>query len=400
MQPPALVADLYYHGLGIVRNLGRRGISVIGIDSDPKAVGLRSRFSKSMVCPSVETNEKEHIEFLVHLSGELNGKPVLFPAADEYVHAYARHEDVLREHYLFTGPDSETVGKVLTKDALYKTAVESGVRLPKTYLVNSPDDVSNVASKVPYPCLIKPEFTKLWKTEAARKVLGGFKKVIVAQNPLDLVEGYEKMYPFSPDVVVSEVIPGADDRLYYFNFYVSKDGEVLGKLTGKKVRTIPNHFGSASFVVTTGDEELDRIATAFLRKIDYRGLGGLEFKKDTRDGEFKLIELNPRFGLWQYTGALCGVDFAYLAYCDAIGNRPEPAREVDKKVKWVSVTRDVRAFWGLRREGTLDFAGWIKSFKGKKLWAVFSFDDLKPFLRSLKNDSLGFIRSVIKKILK
>jgi len=45
----------------------------------------------------------------------------------------------------------------------------------------------------------------------------------------------------------------------------------------------------------------------------------LEFKKDTRDNQLKLLEINPRLWSWTKLATLCGVNFPYH-YVKAITN--------------------------------------------------------------------------------
>ena len=182
---------------------------------------------------------------------------------------------------------------------------------------------------------------------------------------------------WSADVIVSEAIPGDDRDLLYFAFYRAADGRVW-HVSGRKERVTPIHFGSASYVVSIADPMLERISLDFLEKLNYQGLGGIEFKRDSRDGKLKLIELNTRYGLWDALGQLCGVDTAYVAYLDAIGEKlPEP-RPARTGVKWVSISRDFGALRGYRREGTLRIGKWVRTLAGKKMWAVFAWDDPMP----------------------
>ena len=78
--------------------------------------------------------------------------------------------------------------------------------------------------------------------------------------------------------------------------------------------------------------------------IRYQGLGGIEFKRDARDGRYKLIEFNARYGMWDSLGMRCGVDIPWAAYRDALGEPVEPQRSYRTGVSWVDLQRDARAF--------------------------------------------------------
>ena len=60
----------------------------------------------------------------------------------------------------------------------------------------------------------------------------------------------------------------------------------------------------------------------------------VEFKRDPRDGRFKLMEMNPRLWLWHGLAAALGVDFARIAYFDLLGRPPAPATTEGKRGRW------------------------------------------------------------------
>ena len=381
MGPSAIVTYMGYSGLGIVRSLGRRGIPVITLDPDVSEIGMSSRFCTSRQCPAIEKSTERNLDFLVGLARSLPAKPVLFPTSDNAVHAYAAREEVLRPYVCLTTPSSDIVAKTAAKDALFRTAREQGIPVPETYIPKSLDDVKAFASSIPYPCLIKPVRSNSWHQQLVQKTLkgisGGSEKSILARTPEALIEAYTRISELDADVIVSEAIPGDDRDLVYFAFYRAADGRVW-HVSGRKERVTPIHFGSASYVVSIADQMLERISLDFLERLNYQGLGGIEFKRDSRDGKLKLIELNTRYGLWDALGQLCGVDTAYVAYLDAIGEKLPQPRPARSGVKWISISRDFGALRGYRREGSLRIGKWARTLTGKKMWAVFAWDDPLP----------------------
>src|SRR5581483_8173701 len=126
--------------------------------------------------------------------------------------------------------------------------------------------------------------------------------------------------------------------------------------------------------------DLAELALGFCRAIGYRGLGEVELKRDARDGQYKLIELNPR--LWQQAAhpARCGIDFALLQYLDLSGQHPLPLTRVRPGVKWLDVVNDVQAGLEYWRRGAISSAGWLRSYHGVEAFTRFAPDDPLPFL--------------------
>src|ERR1700731_1447414 len=87
----AVIVGGDFHGLGIVRSLGRHGVPICVVD-DEYSIG---RFSKYATCavraPNLRDAE-ETIDFLVEMGRRRNLKGwVLFPTRDEHVAAFARY---------------------------------------------------------------------------------------------------------------------------------------------------------------------------------------------------------------------------------------------------------------------------------------------------------------------
>ena len=88
----------------------------------------------------------------------------------------------------------------------------------------------------------------------------------------------------------------------------------------------------------------------------------VEFKRDPRDGRFKLMEVNPRLWLWHGLAAALGVDFAR--------SRTRPARPAPAPV----TTEGKHGRWAI----TL-LAGESPAFQRPPyVEPVFSLDDPKP----------------------
>jgi len=386
-----------YSGLGIIRSLGRRGIRVFALDPDLGQLGMSSKFCVKLRCPHIEESPEQNFDFFVRLASALKEKPVLFPTGDNIVHGYSSREEALRTHSRLTTPSSSIIRRISTKDALFRTARENGIPVPETFVPKSLQDVKAISSVIPYPCLIKPIRSNAWHAAAVQKKLkgisGGSEKSILAKTPDALVQAYLSISEIDPHVIVTEAIPGNDHDLLYFAFYRCADGRIW-HFSGRKERVTPIHYGSASYVVSMHDQNLDRISIDLLEKLNYHGLGGIEFKRDARDGKLKLIEFNARYGLWDALGRLCGVDTAYIAYLDAIGEKLPPHRQARTGVKWVSLARDVRAFRDYRQEGSLGLLKWAQTFGGEKMWAVFDWDDPMPAI----NASLRFSRRAMHRL--
>jgi len=385
MMPPAVLCPLDDHmGLDIARSLSSKGVRVYGIDTDTRIPGRHSNALAFVHCPySENTQEQSYVEFLVEFGKNLGTRAVLYPLSDRLVLLCSQYREVLAPYYLYVMPSHETMVKLTMKDGLDSVSREFKIPAPQTYFLSAITDIREIARSVPFPAILKPTESTYWHsleiTRLLRKGLfDGRAKVIVCKSPDELVNSFEQVAVHEPRMIVQEVIPGEDSRLVYAPFYLDRKSKPLGYFLGRKHRVIPTGFGSASFVETYDDPALKELVFRILSAVEYQGLGGLEFKQDSRDGQYKLIEFNTRFGMWDGLGLHAGVDLPFISYRDALGLPVESQLEFRAGVKWVDWQRDLRAFIDYRTKGGLTYRQWRRSYMGPKMFAIYSRDDWKP----------------------
>lgn len=384
---PAVLCPLDDHmGLDIARSLSAKGVPVYAIDTETRIPGRYSNALTFVHCPhSEKTAELAYIEFLMDFGASLRSRAVLYPLSDRHVLLCSEYREQLAQHYDFVMAPHETMVDLTTKDGLDAVSREFDIPAPLTYFLSADTDIREIAEKIPYPAILKPTESTYWHTPEITQLLRtglfqGRAKVMECHSPDELVDAFELISQYDPRMIVQEVIPGEDSRLVYAPFYADRSSEPLGYFSGRKHRVIPTGFGSASFVETYDDPVLRKLVFRVLSATRYQGLGGLEFKQDPRDGQYKLIEFNTRFGMWDGLGTRVGVDLPYISYRDALGLPVEPAFRFRQGVKWVDWQRDVRAFLDYRKKGQLTLGRWLASLAGPKMFAIYSWNDLRPGL--------------------
>lgn len=369
--------------LGIARSLGRRGIPVYGVDADPWAIGMVSKYSSPCPLPNSDDSEGNRLQYLIDLGKTLSEKAVLYPVSDDEVMLCSRERGELEKYYSYVMPDHTTVKNLLTKDGLSKVARACDVPSPQMFQPRDDAELEMLSDQLLFPVILKPVFSTSWLRPEIISMLrdsplSNPPKVALCRNIEELLKTYHRIAIYDPHMVVQEVIPGEDERLAYFCFYLDRRSRPLAIFAGKKLRILPVGFGSATYVRSIRDRELQEVSFKLLFGSKYQGLGGVEFKKDPRDEQYKLIEFNARFGLWDTLSIRCGVDIPYIAYCDALGLPVETKHDYREDVLWVDFERDVRAFLICNRRKQLSFGDWLRTLRGEKDWAVYSRDDWKP----------------------
>jgi predicted ATP-grasp superfamily ATP-dependent carboligase len=233
-----------------------------------------------------------------------------------------------------------------------------------------------------FPLILKPMLPPTWSREPIATVVG-HKKALTVHSAAELEARYGAIAALEPRLVVQDYVPGRDDRLYSLHVYMDRASEPLGWFTGRKLRTYPTYAGIGCFVESVTIPEIIADGIDMLRRIHYSGLALLQFKRDDRDGTYKLLEINPRTSSWNLLAAEAGVNLPYIAYRDAIGAPPQAPPVQRDGLRYQYFDHDLRAFWDYRKHGDITLAQWLGSLRGPKVYQLFAADDPSPFLHDL-----------------
>ena len=372
----ALVTGADYRGLGIVRSLGRRGIPVWVMKQDGLMLGAASRYaSRSLSSPSSDDGRKL-LDFLVDLAvKEGVAGWAVFPTSDETVTLIARHHQLLSEYYRLTTPPWRVLRWGCDKRLLYRLAQDLGVDRPWTFCPRNRDELA--ALECPFPVILKPAmrlgFNRLTRDKAWR-----------VENRASLLARYDEACKLlAPEMLmVQELLPGGGESQFSYAT-LCRDGVPLASVVARRTRQFPMDFGRFSTYVETIEEpRLVEPSVRLLSAMAFTGLVEVEFKRDSRDGKFKVLDVNPRVWGWHTLCGRAGVDFPHLAWRLARG---EPVPDVRARAgeRWVRMGADLSVAIQEILGGRLSLRTYLKSLQGSLECSMFAWDDPMPGLLGL-----------------
>ncbi|WP_335871207.1 carboxylate--amine ligase [Bacillus sp. 2205SS5-2] len=371
---PAVVLDFSANGVGIIHTLSKKGIDVYAFDTASAYHKGRSRLATCGICPSPLTQERELLSFLIDVSMNLEKKPVLYAGADDYVVFISTYRHELSKHYLFLFPDHELIKDLLDKKKTYDLALKHNIPTAKTYFVQSQSQLEEAIPNLEFPCILKPVFGHEF-----RKHLN--KKAIHIKDEHQLRTEFP-IYRNFGELIIQEIIPGDNQSFYKVATFFDDDMNLLALFTLQKNHQFPIQFGTGAHIVSKRIPELVDIGVPLLHTLKLKGIGMIEYKKDDRDGKYKLIEINPRFWLTHSLTGSAGVDFAHQYYLYLTDQNPHPQLEQVEGVQWIYIVRYFLTFLEKRRSGEMSIRDFFSGFKGKNVFALFSITDPMPFVRS------------------
>jgi len=150
-------------GLAVIRALGRKEIAVNGVDKDRWAVGFFSRYCKKLGHFDIDKQSEAAalLQSLIEYGRKASKKPVLLATSDDFLVFLAKHNETLREFYIFPEITEEVLDNFLNKKRFYQICSRNGVVTPRTFFLEK-DRINSIANEVSYPCIFKPIYTHIW----------------------------------------------------------------------------------------------------------------------------------------------------------------------------------------------------------------------------------------------
>jgi len=368
----AVVIGGDYQGLGIVRSLGRHQIPIVIVD-DETSIARTSRFATAAVRVRTLRDDQSTLDALASARARygLDGW-VLFPTREETVAALSRNRAELSRFFRVPTPDWDCVRIAWDKRETYRLAQKLGIAAPRTWFPLDEGDLDQI--DVSGPVIIKPAIkehfvyatrAKAWRADTAADLRRLFRRAASIVEP--------------GEVIVQELVPGDGQEQYSYCAF-AKGGETVASMTVRRRRQHPSDFGRASTYVETIDlPALDEPSQRFLREIGYYGLVELEYKRDRRDGEYKLLDVNARTWGYHTAGYTAGVDFPHLLFRDQLGEDVDPGK-ARSGVSWIRLATDVPNALVDIRAGRLRAGAYLRTLRGIDTEAVFSWRDPLPGL--------------------
>src|SRR5690606_16075463 len=108
-----------------------------------------------------------------------------------------------------------------------------------------------------------------------------------------------------------------------------------------KIRQFPPDAGTIVSGKVTDEPILFELGQRLIRSLGFHGIANTEFKRDQRDGTFKLIEINPRPGMWNWSAFSAGINLPALAYHEALGEKLGFIGGTRKELIWLRTWSDL-----------------------------------------------------------
>ena len=326
---PVVLVEGNLNNLGVVRSLSRGRMPIFVLTTTRNCAAGWSRFSTVVPIKALEGDAL--IDSLIALAKKLGNRPVLILGGEQSVETVSTHRDRVGPFYRLNLPSTDMVRTLNDKTSFQMLAEREGFPVPRATAVNNKTDLQMVRKLVP-PLIIKPADKTL--------VLRGLVERVVRADTLAQAElCISRMLASSPQVIVQEWIDGPDSDIFFTLFSCDAQGNMIANFTGRKLVCDPPEIGNTAICMPAPEvaSELQKLTVDFCARVQFRGLGSLEFKRDSRTGRFIIIE--PTVGRTDYQeeiATLCGVNLPLLTYRAELNQPAGSAGERHRTLAWRS----------------------------------------------------------------
>jgi D-aspartate ligase len=385
---PAIVLSGHTAALGVVRALAGMAVPVHVVHHEAEDYAQLSRYVMSHFrAPHPERQESAFVDLLLGIAGQV-GHGVLFPVSDATLAAVARHKEELSKEYIVACPGWPVTQQCIDKGLSYSLAAKAGVPVPKTFWPEAAAEVEEFARVVSYPCLVKPRESHSFQDAFQTKMF-------VARNSDEIMAGYERARQAELGILLQELIPGEDSLVVNYNSYVV-EGHPLAEFTAEHVRNGPPAFGSPRVVLSKAIPEVIEPGRRLLRAMGFDGYACIEFKKDPRDGKFKLMDINGRHNLSTSLAVRCGINFPYMEYRYRVFGETSGVREFTQCIYWIDIVQDIKYSVSGRDIEHYSARQLLRPYQSPHVFAIFNWKDPRPFLKKVALASRG-IKGIVRR---
>jgi D-aspartate ligase len=385
-----LSRNVIQHGpLGIIRSLGRLGVPVYAIVEDRFAPAATSRYLSGALVLEGE-GVSGVVSSLADIGERLGRRAVLIPTDDLAASFINDQSETLQKWFLFPRSPQDLPRRLANKKTLHSLCKSIRVPCAEAEFPRSFEDVEAFIGRAEFPVVLK-------MAEPQRRPKGT-RSVEIVQTARELRTLYRQLEDTGcSDVMFQDYIAETSGEDWVVHGYANPQTDCLLVFTGKKLRSYPAFAGSTTLGRAEHNEPLRRQAEMMLRTIAYAGIMDMDWRLDKRDGQYKLLDFNPRVGAnFRMFESEAGVDVVRALYLDITGR--SVCRSLQREGHtFIVEPYDFAASLNYMRQGGLGVRTWLQSLKGKKETAWFSWDDLAPFFMLCANLVLRTIERSVKR---
>ncbi len=272
--------------LAFARSAGKAGHWVaVGANAGTFAAAQLSRYCKLSFSYPISTEDtRSFVETVLDFVNR-NAVDLVVPVTDWTLLPLSEYRERFKHICKVALPSASSIEQVSDKYQTLQIAKSVGIRIPQTWLIESPGDLESLRG-IKFPLVVKDRFSLRWRE--GRSVFGG---VSYAYSREELESQASQRLTAAGDVLVQEFIAGVGIG---FSCFIASE-EIRVPFQWKRVREVdPRGSASSCRESSSLDERIKNDSCQLIRRIGFKGIAMVEYKKIVAQPEPVLMEINGR----------------------------------------------------------------------------------------------------------
>ena len=385
-----------------VRSLGCQGLRVAALDTLNAVPTFSSRFcQRSFVNPSSEATEG-YLTYLEQLL-QLTGVRVLIASSDSTRAILRQQRKRLDQKVHIALAKEPALAIAINKEFTLEIASQLGLSVPRSVPVSSVDEVKLALNEIGLPAVVKPIESWVWSERTVGISQG---KRIVSQlvtTPEEAELAVEELTSAGGTTLFQQFLTGRREAMSF----LYSNGEIYARFAQWAKRTEPPLGGTSVLRQSIAiPEDIGKQAERLIREIELEGYSEVEFRRDNKGIPY-LMEINPRLSASVEIAVRSGVDFPYLLYQWANGEKIQRVQSYHVG-RWMrhlkgDIMTTIEAIQQRGRPGvtppTQAITGFLSTFFVPMGYDYLDWKDPKPAFIATRDFTSQWIGSAIKKRL-
>lgn len=294
------------NGLAIVRSLGSKNYvcdvttKKLGFSFQIIACLLKSRYIRKVHFLRPYSDELTYLEALINLIRK-EKYAYLVTAGTEASNFASKYKDQLSKYVLPLVEDYSKMWIVHNKAECMQWAASLGIPVPKTYYINSLEDLKKAAHAIDHPVVVK------YPDSCASNGLWTFPR-----GGREFFDEYVRLVPEIVSGDRTDDYPIIQERIFgslVDTTAFSVDGKTHAVLSQERLVTAWLDGGGGLVNVTNDIPAIKANSKRILQALQWTGHIEMDWICDSRTGNFLLLEINPKF--WGTTQLTISSGFDY-----------------------------------------------------------------------------------------
>ncbi len=315
----ALVLDAKLRqSLVTLRSLGHRGLRVAGlevsnnVESSSSVPAFSSRWcQRKFIAPSYNRRTEPYLTYLEQVL-EGTGACVLIASSDGTVEVIRQNREQLERRVGIALAKEPALSIAINKDQTLEIAKYLGIGIPRGVEVRSVNEVSAALREIGLPAVVKPVESWVWGEQQGTRL-----ECRLVTTPDEARRAVEELTSSGGGTLFQQFLAGRREAISF----LYANGEIYARFAQWASRTQPPLGGTSTFRQSIAiPSDAGGQAERLVREIGLEGYSEVEFRR-AKDGKPYLMEINPRLSASVEVAVRAGVDFPYLLYQWAKGDR-------------------------------------------------------------------------------